>query len=183
MRRALAIALLAAAALGLTGCASETVWRPVVENRDATDAPFDVTGRLSVNFDGKGQMAGFDWRHQPGRDELDVKTPLGSTVARLVRDVSGVELTSDGKTYRAPDVDTLTEERLGFPLPMANLAWWVRGRAAPGAAAETLPDGTLVQDGWRIRFTRDADQPSPYPKRIDLSRERLTLRLVMQQWR
>jgi len=40
----------------------------------------------------------------------------------------------------------------------------------------------LLQQGWQIRFVRDADSPSIYPKRIDLSRDRLSLRLVLQNW-
>ncbi len=183
MMRCVSRLALVAVLAGLAGCANEAVWRPVLEQRDAVDVPFTVEGRLSVSLDGKGQLANFDWSHQPPHDELNVKTPLGSTVARLSSGPAGVVLTSDGKDYTANDVDTLTEQQLGFPLPMANLAWWVRGRAAPGIPSETLADGALLQQGWQIRFVRDVDSPSPYPKRIDLVRDRLSLRLVLQNWR
>jgi outer membrane lipoprotein LolB len=179
MRRFL---LVLAALAALAGCASrETVFRPDMALVTA-DAPFQTSGRLSVKVDGKGQMANFDWHHSPLRDELSVNTPIGSTVARLTRDASGVTLDADGKTWRAPDVEALTEARLGFTLPLGNLAWWIRGRPAPGEPAAYDADGSLEQQGWRIRFTSDADHPSPYPKRVDLDRDNLSIRIVTDHW-
>lgn len=167
----------------LCGCASqETVFRPATSAGAQQDAPFAVSGRMSVQVDGKGQVANFDWSHAVERDELSVNTPIGTTVARLVRDATGVTLVSDGKTWQAPDVETLTAERLGWPLPLGNLVWWVRGKAAPGVPLALAADGALQQQGWTIRFTREADSSSPYPKRIDLVRDNLSIRLVTSHW-
>lgn len=171
-----------AALLTLAGCASrETVFRPDATSA-AADTPFRTSGRLSVRIDGKGQMANFDWQHAPGRDELAVNTPVGSTVARLTRDASGVTLDTDGKTWHAPDVEGLTEARLGWTLPLGNLAWWIRGRPAPGVPAQFGADGSLLQQGWIIRFAAEDGSPSPYPKRIDLERDRLSIRIVTDHW-
>jgi outer membrane lipoprotein LolB len=179
MKRAV---LMLAALLALAGCASrETVFRPE-SVAAAADSPFQVSGRLSIRVDGKGQMAGFDWQHALARDELSVNTPLGSTVARLTRDETGVTLESDGKIWHAPDVEALTERRLGWPLPLGNLVWWIRGRPAPGEPAVIDADGSLLQQGWRIRFTSDADHPSAYPSRVDLDRDNLSIRIVTNHW-
>lgn len=169
-------------ALLVTGCAShEALFRPAPVATVAVDAPFSASGRLSVRFDGRGQMARFEWAHRSDGDELLVNSPIGTTVARLTRDADGVTLEADGKTWKAPDVETLTETRLGFTLPLANLVWWIRGRAAPGAPATFGEDGSLLQQGWLIRFV--ADQPgAPYPKRVDLSRGDLSIRLVTDRW-
>lgn len=179
MKRLLTLLLLA----GLAGCASqETVFRTEVPAAAQADTPFNASGRLSVRLDGKGQVANFEWSHALDGDVLSVNTPIGTTVARLVRNQQGVTLESDGKTWHAPDVESLTESRLGWPLPLGNLVWWIRGRAAPGVPLKLGQDGSLQQQGWQIHFTADADSKSPYPKRVDLDRDNLSIRLVTYRW-
>jgi len=167
----------------LVGCASrETLFKPELTTSSAVDTPFVASGRLSVQMNGHGQVANFEWTHALASDQLSINTPIGTTVARLTRDKQGVSLESDGKTWRAPDVAALTEERLGWSLPLDNLVWWLRGRAAPGFPAIYAPDGSLEQQGWTIRFTRVGDGGGLYPQRVDLTRDNLTIRLVTYHW-
>lgn len=182
MKQGLAMAWLAGSLL-LTGCASESVFRPsAASTANRQDIPFNVSGRISVNMDGKGSVGQFDWAHRATDDLLSVNSPLGSTVARLQRDASGVSLQADGKTWQAADVESLTQEVLGWTLPLGNLVWWIRGLPAPDEPYRFADDGSLTQQGWTIRFVSDADVPSPYPKRVDMQRDRLTLRLLPQNW-
>jgi len=175
--------LLLVLALFLTGCASqETIFKTTAPSAHQTDEPFTASGRLSVQMDGKGQVANFEWAHAPQHDELAVNTPIGSTVARLVRNSQGVSLETDGKTWHAPDVESLTQARLGWSLPLGNLVWWIRGRPAPGVPSTMTADGSLLQQGWRIHFTTEVGSSSPYPKRVDLVRENLSIRLVTYRW-
>ncbi|MBV8047477.1 MAG: outer membrane lipoprotein LolB [Paludibacterium sp.] len=173
-----------AVALLLAGCATqETLFRPAApQTAGMADTPFSVSGRLSVNMNGHGNTANFEWAHSVASDDLSINTPVGTTVAHLSRDASGVTLESDGQTWRAPDVERLTQARLGWTLPLSNLVWWIRGQAAPDVPAQFDADGSLLQQGWRIRFLADADNPSPYPKRVDLARDDLTIRLVTYRW-
>src|SRR5207244_1945489 len=108
-------------------------------------------------------------------------SPAGSTVARLTRDASGVQLQSGGKTRQAADVQQLTADALGWELPLDNLAWWIRGQAAPGIASATSSDGSLQQQGWQIRFVV-GEPGSAVPKRVDMMREGLSIKLVTDQW-
>ena len=180
MKRFLTPVLLASSLL-LGACATRDVpFQPAVQA--VADQPFTAAGRLSVNVDGKGHVANFDWQHAPERDTLSVTTPVGSTVARLTRDAAGVTLEADGKRRTATDVEALTEETLGWRLPLSNLVWWIRGQTAPGLAVERLPDGSVRQEGWTIRFVSDAEAPGPYPRRGELSRDRLSMRLVVHAW-
>ena len=182
MKQRLLISLLAAGLL-LTGCANETAFRPSgVAGASQQDLPFQVSGRISVNMDGKGSVGQFDWTHLPGHDELSVNSPLGNTVAQLQRDATGVSLVAGGKHWQAVDVEQLTGQVLGWTLPLGNLVWWIRGRPAPDAPYQFAADGSLAQQGWTIRFVSDADTPSPYPKRIEMQRDRLTLRVLPQNW-
>ena len=167
----------------LAGCASrETVFRPDIQRTIQADAPFTASGRLSVQMDGKGQVASFEWVHALDSDVLSVNTPIGTTVARLTKNAQGVTLESDGKVWQAPDVESLTQSRLGWSLPLDNLVWWIRGRVAPDLPASYDADGSLLQQGWRIRFTTDVDSRSAYPRRVELTRDNLTIKLVTSDW-
>lgn len=169
MRRLVASCLLAA----LAGCAS--VSPPVAPERGWA---FD--GRLALTS-GEDNLSGqLSWRHGAGTDELDLRTPLGQTVARIVRDPDGVTLETSDARYRAPDAEALTRERLGVAIPLSGLAWWVAGRPDPARPYTSNLPGGIVQDGWTIAYRdRFADGR---PRKIDATRADLRLKLVIDAW-
>ncbi|MFC3530894.1 outer membrane lipoprotein LolB [Vogesella facilis] len=172
-----AVCLLLLAACATTPEIAQPLATPAA---NVVDTPFSVSGRLAVNYQGKGHVANFDWQHSAGSDQLNVKTPIGTTVASLARDAAGVRLVADGQERQAADVESLTEATLGWPLPLSNLAWWARGLAAPGLPAAQAADGRLQQQGWLIRNLKDA---SSQPRRLELERDGLSIRLVFSDWR
>jgi outer membrane lipoprotein LolB len=109
-------------------------------------------------------------------------------VARIVwRDGVASLTTSDQKRYQAGDVETLTEQVLGWRLPLAGMHYWVRGRAAPGEPAQTQQNGLqrlaeLKQSGWLVEFLDYAGERG-LPSRLRLSRQDMELRLVIDEWR
>lgn len=179
-RRCFAIGVLIA---GLGGCASvpEVVSPLPQATVSAPDRAFQVAGRFKVNHQGRGYQAAFDWQHAAAADELNVKSPLGTTLARLQRDAQGVRLQADGQLRTADNVETLTREVLGWPLPLSNLAWWARGQAAPGEPAVGEADGRLTQQGWLIRHAADA--ASGAPRRLELERDGMTILMLFTDWR
>ena len=95
--------------------------------------------------------------------------------------------TSDQKVYQASDAETLTEQVLGWRLPLAGLPDWVRGRAASGVPAQTRLDSSqrlaeLTQSGWRVEFLEYKAAGGP-PASLRLSREYMEIRLVIDQLR
>lgn len=170
--------------LALVGCAThDTPFHSATPATSAMaqDKPFSVSGKLSVNMDGKGYFAGFDWDHSPDHDLLSVNTPLGNTVARVEKTRNGVTLTSGSKTVSADSAEQLTREQLGWPLPLDNLIWWIRGMPAPSEPYQQQ-DGALLQQGWKIRFVSAEGSRSLYPDRVELSRDNLAIKVVAQQW-
>ena len=95
----------------------------------ATDAEFDLSGRIAVRYRDDAGSGNIAWRHAARADELLLTSPLGQGIARIVRTGDEVSLTTqDGREFRAADAESLTEQVLGFRLPLLGLADWVRGR-------------------------------------------------------
>jgi outer membrane lipoprotein LolB len=169
----------------LAGCAA-------VEERPAPAGPigtaFHLSGRVSVKYAAEAASGKIAWQHDAASDDLLFSTPLGQGVARIVRRDDLVSLTtSDQKVYQASDVEALTEQVLGWRLPLAGLPDWVRGRAAAGAPAQTRLDSLqrlteLRQSGWLVEFLEYKSETGP-PAQLRMSRADVEIRLVIDQWR
>jgi outer membrane lipoprotein LolB len=133
---------------------------------------FELGGRIAVRYGKDGFTGNLAWRHARRGDEVMISTPLGQGVARLVREGDAVQLvTAEGREFRAPDAETLTERVLGFRLPLEGLADWVQGRASP----------ELESRGWRVDYLeRDAQGRA---KSMRLNYPGLELRLVVTAWK
>jgi outer membrane lipoprotein LolB len=148
---------------------------------------FSLDGRIAVH-QGENTFAGnIRWRHSAQSDEIDLASPLGQTVARLVRAADGIHLAaSDGRETMAPDWESLTERELGWSLPVSGLVHWVQSAAAPAARYEvTAADDQgrpreLRQQGWTIAYLAYDEQDRP--TRLRLSRNDLDLRLAVDSW-
>lgn len=148
---------------------------------------FQLSGRVSVKYGAEAASGRIIWQHDAAGDDLLFSTPLGQGVARIVRRDGSVSLTtSNQEVYQANDVETLTEQVLGWRLPLAGLPDWVRGRAAAGAPAQTRLDDLqrlteLRQSGWLVEFLGYKSAHGP-PALLRLSREEVEIRLVVDQW-
>lgn len=171
--------LAALAGAWLAGCAELAFLHP------AQDIEFELSGRIAVHYREQGASGNIAWRHAPGADEMLITSALGQGIARIVREREAVVLTTpDGREHRAADAETLTEQVLGFRLPLAGLADWVRARPAPGPSqARRAADGRLElleQAGWRIEYL---DYAGERPSRLKLSYPGLELRLAVSEWK
>jgi outer membrane lipoprotein LolB len=160
MRRAAACAL---ATLLLAGCAQ-------LQTRLAEKAEFDLAGRLAARYGEESFTGNIAWRHARDFDEMLITTPLGQGVARIVREGDQVTLTTaEPREVHAADVESLTEQVLGFRLPLGGLADWVRGRPSPD----------LEQRGWKVEVQEYAGE---LPSRLRLLYPGIELRLIISRW-
>lgn len=189
MRRLLVLLM----SLLLAACASvPSVPIPVRPDR-VDNLSFALNGRIAVRYDGKSSSAGVHWKHEIDADEILLLAPLGQTVARVSRSMPIPQqqlytLDADGKHYMAGDAESLTEQVLGWRLPMSGLHYWVFGQPVPGEAYSIEQGGNgqvslLRQDGWTIRYTRYAGTaPDSLPSRIALQRDDLKIKLLIDEW-
>ena len=142
------------------------------ELRPPDQVEFDLIGRIAARSGSEAFTGNVQWRHAGTGDEMLITTPLGQGVARIVRQGEAVQLTTaEGKEFRAPDSESLTERVLGFRLPLEGLAEWVQGRPSPALEAR----------GWKIEYQSRDDQGRPSLMR--LTYPGIELRFAITQWR
>jgi outer membrane lipoprotein LolB len=148
-------ALFLAALLG--GCASLT--HQVAQTREGD---LHLSGKLSVQVEGDGERKGtggsaaFELSGGPSAGQLELSTPLGSLMARATWSEGEALLRTTKGERRFDDLDALTRELLGEPIPVAALFDWLQGRAWPQAGSAAT-DAGFEQLGWRIDLSRFAD--------------------------
>lgn len=169
------------AALAVAGCAE---LQPVAQHETVE---FELAGRIATRYRDEAASGNVGWRHSRESDEMLITTPVGSSLARIVRTGSEVVLTTaDQKEYRANDAEALTEKVLGFRVPLAGLTDWVRGRQIDGAQASAVKDkdgrlASLTQNGWSIEYQEY--RPDGLPVRMKLTYPGIELRLAIHEWK
>jgi outer membrane lipoprotein LolB len=155
-------------------------------SRDTLTA-FSLEGRFSLRCEDKNYSGRLSWRHSGMNNELLLASPFGQGMAEVMTSENGARLTTaDGKAYSAIDAETLTNQVLGYTLPLARLTDWVRGRGAATGAAELDAHGRLLRlrhEDWSVEYGYDNDDPQAPPSRIFAERVGgFELRLRIDEW-
>jgi len=170
----------------LAACAALRVEPGASPARDSLSA-FSLEGRFSLRQEDRNYSGRLSWRHQGGNNALMLSSPFGQGIAEITTSERGAQLTtSDGKKYSAVDAETLTTQVLGYPLPLALLTEWVRGRGTRSAASEVDTLGRLRHlrhDDWRIDYDYASDDAQAPPSALFARRsDGLELRLRIDEW-
>lgn len=193
MKRRLLLGAAALVAAALSGCAAIAPPAPLPEGTRSYADELTLAGRLSLRFpvEGKTQsvQGKFQWRQQRDNTDIELYSPLGQTLARITIVPGFATLEQSGGVRRAAtNVDALTEDTLGWPLPVEGLRYWLQGfvRAADGRLQAARPQAPeqFVSDGWQLSYP--AWQPNgamAVPKRVDAERGDILLRIVIDDWR
>lgn len=150
---------------------------------------FTLQGRIGVQTNSKGFSGSLQWQHNSQDDEIALYSPLGSQVASISKTPDQVTLIdSSGKIYTAVDAETLTQDTLGWKLPLAGLADWSIGRPTASPVQNSVWNElglltNLDQDGWKIEYS-NYEQQGDYmlPGKIFLKSDKLNLKLLVEKW-
>jgi outer membrane lipoprotein LolB len=181
-------------ALALTGACTTTL--PLPSGTRTYRSDVRLGGRLSVSYRAAGKpeslQGKFLWVQRGEQIDIELLTPLGQTIARIAIAPGRARIEQSGGDVReAASIDQLTEQTLGWTLPVNGLRYWLQGFMpdARGQLASVTPDqsGTLRGDGWKLRYVSwQADGSTAMPKRIDFTRDtaqsELALRVVIDRW-
>jgi outer membrane lipoprotein LolB len=160
----------AAIATSLAGCATSTAnlsGATVGAYRDT----IDLNGKINVvsqKSEGgrEGMTARFSWAQRPGHIEVTLFTPTGQTAAEIAVTPESATLTQAGREPRtAKDIDALTQQTLGYALPVAGLRDWLQGYAVDAQGkrfvASPVNSNVVTRDGWQLRFAEWQAKPGP----------------------
>lgn len=160
LRRLTLWALLGFAVL-LAGCASPS--------RTTTAAPTFWTGRIGVHIQSQPPQslsAAFELQGSAERGELQLLSPIGSTLAQLSWAPHSAQLVQGSRQWASNNLDELTTQLAGTPLPVAALFDWLSGQG-------TTPPGWQVDLSQWPQGQIQAERQSPAPAvRLKLILER-----------
>jgi outer membrane lipoprotein LolB len=173
-------AAITVATAALSGCATTSAPRSsaaVAPYRDSVD----LAGRIAINYsrDGKKESLNgkFTWQQTKANTDVSLISPTGQTVAVINVTPTSATLKESGKAPRtAPDLDALTQQTLGWTLPVSGLRDWLQGYAIDSEGkrfvATPANDNVITRDGWKLEYMSWQDDTAavPQPKRIDVTR-------------
>ncbi len=169
---------------------------------------WQLKGRLAISYNGESWNASINWQKSPEHYDIQLYLPLGQGSMQLRGDSGGATLkTSEGEHYMAESSETLFYQQFGLIFPVTALQEWVIGR--PASATEGSSDwlqqvnenGEMVrleQDHWNLRLlgyqtvSKESPNSNPddpnfpkalsLPRKIFMSQNGNSVRLVVQQW-
>ena len=183
----------------LTGCSTRQVREPAAgtpelayqqrSNQLWAIVDWDFFGRLSMDDGRDGGSGRLHWRTREAASNLDFRGALGRGAWRLsVEPGEALLEKGDGSSTRAPTVDQLIQQEIGWQLPVNMLQWWVLGLRAPGPfSSMDLDENGLVQrfeqGGWIIEFKRyQLVEGIELPRKMEAVSGRYRIKLAFSRW-
>lgn len=171
------------------GTAAQLAAQAARERQLGAQQDWSLAGRFAAADGQHGGSGSLDWRQQGQNYQFTLRAPVTGKSVQLQGNPQGAVLTGIGDApLSGPDARAVLNEEFGWDVPVADLAWWVRGLRAPGRPAILTfgPDGlpaTLDQDGWHVDY-RDwfSERNPPLPRKVYASRDPYTVRVLVKQW-
>ena len=153
-----------------------------------------IVGKLGVRSPRENGSANLTWQQQAAPNyRIHLSGPLGAGATVISGSSSGVSLQrGDEPAMHARNPAQLTEQMLGWPLPVSEMFYWVRGLPAPGTSASEQRNAQgqlqgLRQAGWQLSFS-DYQAVGAYslPTRIKAETSQgagpVKVTLVIKEW-
>jgi len=149
---------------------------------------WSLTGRLAVSNGDDGGSGNLRWTQGIDHYELEVQAPVTRQTWRLQVKLGKARLDGlDGGPREDSDASALLAREVGWVLPLADLASWVRGARGDGNATLQFDDDglptELVQHGWVVDYRAwDRSLSPPLPTKIFVQRGEQKVRLIITRW-
>jgi len=180
--------------LWLGGCAVQPLQRDARQWREREQLleqarSWSLAGRISVRTADDALNGSLNWSQDGSWTDLSVRGPVGVGGFRLSGDAVAMTFEdSRGEQVLLEQPATALSAQLGWDVPLASLAYWVRAlpeRSMP-AEQEFGPDGllrTLRQRGWQVDFDRyRLGGTLAMPGRVTVLKQDLRIRLAVDRW-
>lgn len=171
----------------MTGCTSLPPEPFMPRPPRAQMEAFALDARIAIRHNGDRYSAQLNWQHEAESDTLFLTGPLGQGLARLQSVPGYAQLTEqNGAERSAPDLDSLSAEVFGTPLPITGLSRWILG--LPQVAAYIDRDllgrpSKLREAGWTVSYlSYENASAEALPVLIELTRENIFVRIKADTW-
>jgi len=182
-----AVLLLLCACVSLPPAKPAAPWLERRGQLQAIDS-YTLSGKIAVASAGQGFNAGMDWTTHGSAASVVLRSPLGSAISRLDFDGQQLQLSSGDTEWSGDEAATRIANQIGFVPPIGRLRYWLLGSPDPsGPAKETVDDAqrlsALAQFGWQLTYTDYVEWQGQWlPRRINVQRDAVRLRLLISHW-
>jgi outer membrane lipoprotein LolB len=146
-----------------------------------------LDGRVAVQTGQEGWNANLHWEHDRLQDRVRIFGPFSQGAVSVVLQGNLIYINEgNGNTELSHDPDSALRERVGFPVPLRSLRYWLLGvpaqKTESDAAAAVAGDG-FVQQGWTLSYS-GAYRADGFtvPARMVANSEHARLKLVVDSW-
>ncbi len=187
------VLLVVCAALA-SGCAVREqreagAWLAEREALFARHEQWSVSGRMALSDGTRGGSLAFEWTADGDTHDVHLRTVAGGRQWRLSFGPEGALLEgSNIERMWALDPDPLVEAAVGWPVPVREMSWWIRGLPPPDSDAEIsyASDGSLsrvASEPWIMVYQRfDAGPEALMPSRLQADSGDYRVRVVLRDW-
>lgn len=149
---------------------------------------WSLQGRMAISGPEDSGSGSLDWTQHGETFRFALSAPVSGKTWTLSGDSQRAELTGlRAQSVVGTSAAEILGQELGWKLPIAELAYWVRGIRAPGKADVVFATNGLPveihQSGWTIEFRDFESAHDPVlPRRIFANNGEYKVRLVIQRW-
>ncbi len=153
----------------LASCATTTSTAPITPKNLKAAKDWQLDGKIAVRYDHKADTANIEWRQNYQNYKIRLFGPLGLGAVRFQGGPKNIELIDNkGQVHTAKSAEILSQQILGYPLPIENLIYWLKGIK------------TKHYYGWKITYL--AYYPNGLPKLMEAHQKDIYIRIFIDKW-
>lgn len=150
---------------------------------------WQLSGRIGVVAGQHGGSANILWKQDKVKLLLSLSGPFGVDRVQLSGTPSRIVLrNSKGQTWVTRRPELALKRSLGWPVPLANLQYWIVGRPDPKSKFRIKLGShglvrTLQQGRWTVRYGAYVHTHNLWlPQKITATAIHVRVRLIISQW-
>ena len=185
----------------LSGCSHQQPKAPLISqdwpnHKDKVESivNWQAVGKIAVKVPKDGGSANLKWLQTGEAYQIELNGPFGSGKVTIEGLPTSVTLSEAGQPPQtAKTAEELIRKNSGWNIPVAQLAFWVRGLPDPKTkVTHFTPNaqgliGELEQLGWKVSYgdylnVNTSANSIPMPGRIVAEYKDVRLTLVVREW-
>lgn len=152
---------------------------------------WSVTGKLGFRLPDEAGSAFLNWEQINDSYSIHLSGPLNIGAVSINGDFDQARIEIKNETHHTQHPEFLFYDNLGWPLPIRDITWWIKGLPAPdtnnGSHLATYDDNgllkTLEQNQWLVSYVSHTQEGSLYlPNKIIAKRDDIKLTFILKRW-